>query len=386
MATDSMRRLGGIAMAVSALLLGGVSFVSAPEEPVAVVVQQLVFALVTMGVGLLLVLRRPGHRIGFVMLALGLSFSMMGMGQALTRVSHQVGDMSRAVIWAQFEGVGWVFFILTLFNLLPLWFPTGRTANVFGQWVLRVALAVAIVGVLGTVFAERTCVSWPAGGVGDDCLEFAASSWGFLEYSVGEVAGQAVLLLTGLISLLTLGYRFVRARGTERQQLKWFAFGFALFVVALGASLVLGTNMDLVIWTAIGVVPASIALAVLRYRLYEIDRIVSRTVSYALVAGLLGLLVAAVAAVAGSQFETPWVVAATTLAVAAMFNPLRRRVQGWVDRRFNRSRYDAQRVMDDFVGSLRDRVDADEVVEGWLGVVDSTMQPAAVGVWVKVPG
>ncbi len=370
-------------MTVVAFLLGGVSFVSAPDEPVAVVVQQLVFALVTMGVGLLLVLRRPRHKIGFVMLAIGLSFSMMGTGQALTSVSFRVGDMSRAVIWSQFEGIGWVFFILTLFNLLPLWFPTGRTANAFGQWVLRIALAVAMVGVLGTIFAERTCVSWPAGGVGDDCLELAASSWGFLEHWVGEVAGQAVLLFTGLISLLTLGHRFVRAAGAERQQLKWFAFGFALFVGALGASLVLGTNMDLVIWTAIGVVPASIALAVLRYRLYEIDKIISRTVSYALVVGLLGLGVAGVAAVAGSRFETPWLVAGSTLAVAALFNPLRRRIQDWVDRRFNRSRYDAQLVMDEFAGSLRDEVDADQVTEGWLNVVESTMQPVSAGIWVR---
>jgi hypothetical protein len=90
-----------------------------------------------------------------------------------------------------------------------------------------------------------------------------------------------------------------------------------------------------------------------------------------------------VAALAGSQFDEPWVVAATTLAVAALFNPLRKRIQGWVDRRFNRSRYDAEHVMDEFASSLRDRVDPEGVVDGWVGVVSETMQPSAQGLWVR---
>jgi hypothetical protein len=89
-------------------------------------------------------------------------------------------------------------------------------------------------------------------------------------------------------------------------------------------------------------------------------------------------------AVAGSEFETPWVVAATTLGAAALFNRVRRRMQGSVDRRFNRSRYDAQRVMDEFAGSLRDRVDGKAVVDDWIGVVDKTMQHRSIGVWLRV--
>jgi hypothetical protein len=382
--SSTTRRSIGVSMSVLALVMGALSFVAAPEEPAAVVVQQWVFVLVTVGVGLLLVLKRPAHRIGFVMLGVGFSFSMMGTGQAMTRVAFEAGSITVATIWAQFEGVGWVFFILTLFNLLPLWFPTGQTANRLGRWLIRIAGVVTVVAVLGTVLASQTCVSWPAGGFGDDCLQFASSSWGFLDYSIGEVAGQAVLLLTGLVSLISLGYRFVRATGTERHQLKWFALGFALFGVTLTVSLILETNMDLVIWTAVGVVPASIALAVLRYRLYDIDRIVSRTVSYALVVILIGGSFLALAALVGSRVsEKPLFVAAATLAAAAMFNPIRSRVQTLVDGRFNRSKYVAQRVMDEFAGSLRDRVDADQVVEGWLGVVEDTMQPSAVGVWMR---
>jgi uncharacterized membrane protein YbhN (UPF0104 family) len=134
------------------------------------------------------------------------------------------------------------------------------------------------------------------------------------------------------------------------------------------------------IWVAI---PVSIFLAITRYRLYDIDRLISRTITYALVVGVLITAVAGLATVVGTQFEEPWVVAATTLGVAAIFNPLRRRVQVWVDRRFNRSKYDAERVMDEFAGSLRDEVDGDEVVDGWVQAVTETMQPSAMGVWVR---
>jgi hypothetical protein len=382
--TDAARKGLGTVSAILALALGVVSFIAAPEEPVAVVVQQWVFAVVTIGVGLLLVLKRPSHRIGFVMLGIGLAFSMMGTGQTMTRLSHAEGLTTRAVAWAQFEGVGWVLFILTLFNLLPLWFPTGRTSSSVGRWLLRIAVTVAAVGAFGTLFAEQTCVSWPAGGVGDDCLAFAQSPWGFLDHTVGEVAGQAVLLLTGLLSLLTLVYRFVRAQGQERQQLKWFAIGFAMFGVTLATSLAFGLNMDLVVWTTIAVVPASIALAVLRYRLYEIDRIVSRTMTYAVLVFLLAGSFLAVAAFVGAGVaEDPLFVAAATLAAAGLFNPLRKRLQVLVDRRFNRSRFDVVRVMSDFSGSLRDRVDADQIVDGWCTVVTDTMQPSSVGVWIR---
>ncbi|MGH8949250.1 MAG: hypothetical protein ACRDXF_10375, partial [Acidimicrobiia bacterium] len=135
--------------------------------------------------------------------------------------------------------------------------------------------------------------------------------------------------------------------------------------------------------------PLSFGVAVLRYRLYEIDRIVSRTVSYALVVGLLAGMFLGVVALMSSllpEESSDLAVAGSTLVVAALFNPMRRRVQDWVDRRFNRQRYDAQRVMDGFAVSLRDRVDPEEVMNGWVGVVSSTMQPDAIGMWVRTEG
>jgi len=129
----------------------------------------------------------------------------------------------------------------------------------------------------------------------------------------------------------------------------------------------------------------AVAIGVLRYRLYEIDRIISRTVGYLLVVALLGAVFFGVVTTLSSVLptESQLAVAASTLAVAALFNPLRRRVQEWVDRRFNRSRYDAQRVMERFAGSLQGRLDHDGVVEGWVEVVAETMQPEAISVWVR---
>jgi hypothetical protein len=130
-------------------------------------------------------------------------------------------------------------------------------------------------------------------------------------------------------------------------------------------------------------IPVSVGVAVLRYRLYEIDRIISRTVSYAVVVGLLVVVVAGVSALAGAQFDEPLVVAATTLGVAALFNPLRNRTQRLVDRRFNRAKYDAEQIAERFASGLRNEVDSTQIVEGWTMVVATTLQPTTMGVWVR---
>jgi hypothetical protein len=154
---------------------------------------------------------------------------------------------------------------------------------------------------------------------------------------------------------------------------------------ALASSFTTGGLADLVFGLSLAGLPVAVAIAVLRYRLYEIDRIISRTVSYAVVVAFLALLFFGVVTALSSLLpaESDLAIAGSTLAVAALFNPVRRWVQVWVDRRFNRSRYDTQRVMDRFAGSLQDRVDSQEVVDGWVGVVSETMQPASVAVWVR---
>jgi hypothetical protein len=168
-----------------------------------------------------------------------------------------------------------------------------------------------------------------------------------------------------------------------------------LGLALIGLNVVIGTfGADDRVGTAIGTaasiimsvgIPVTIGIAITRYRLYEMDRLLSRTVTYAVVIVLLTAVYFGAIAVLTTVLpsDSPLAVAASTLAAAALFTPLRRRVQGWVDRRFNRSRYDTEKVMDRFTDGLRDEVDGDEMVRGWLSVVSQTMQPTFAGVWVR---
>ena len=187
--------------------------------------------------------------------------------------------------------------------------------------------------------------------------------------------------------------RFRRARGTERQQLRWLAWGDALAAVALVAaiaSLALDSEFDLLNVTlgiSAAVLPLATGAAILRYRLYDLDRLVSRTVAYGLLTVLLGLGYAVVVLGLGRLLPegSSLVVAAATLAAAAVFQPLRRRIQQAVDRRFNRRRHDAGRLIEAFGARLRDQVDLDALHNELLAVVDQTIQPTRASLWLRPP-
>ena len=196
--------------------------------------------------------------------------------------------------------------------------------------------------------------------------------------------------------MVSVVLRYRRSAGEERLQLKWFAYATAVslgLIFALLPVAPMGTAgqaiYDLAIVAGIGLaLPVAIGIAVLKYRLYAIDKIISRTVSYTLVTGLVvGVYLGCVALlthvlpVRGSVG-----IAVSVLAAAALFNPLRRRVQAAVDRRFDRSRYDAERVMGQFSVQLRDQVDIDVLGEGLLGVVNEVLAPAHLSLWLREPG
>ena len=191
-----------------------------------------------------------------------------------------------------------------------------------------------------------------------------------------------------LAALVSLAQRWRRARGNERKQLKWVAFAAGLALVA---------NIVLQIFQLPGLglvgvvlVPVGAAVAILRYRLYDIDRIISRTLGYGLLTALLGLVYVAGVFVFGRLLNpggkpSGLAVAASTLAVAALFQPARRRVQAAVDRRFNRARYDAARTVAAFSARLRDQIDLDTLSTELLAVVDQTMEPTQVSFWLRLP-
>src|SRR6266487_1210457 len=190
-------------------------------------------------------------------------------------------------------------------------------------------------------------------------------------------------------------YHFRRARGDERQQLKWFTFAAALLVALIPT---LGPVVERVRSPLVGpaffalsvsMIPTAIGVAVLKYRLYDIDQLINRTLVYGLLTALLGAIYGGVALLLGQLFggigaQPPsWAVAATTLAVAALFQPARRRIQQAVDRRFNRRRYNAARTIDAFRARLREQIDLDTLSAELLGVVDQTMQPTRVSLWLR---
>jgi peptidoglycan/LPS O-acetylase OafA/YrhL len=188
----------------------------------------------------------------------------------------------------------------------------------------------------------------------------------------------------------SLVLRFRRARREERQQLKWAAYAAALMVIT---TVVVGVTVpggnDLPIALTMALLPIGAGIAILRYRLYDIDRLINRTLVYGLLTALLAGVYAAVVLVLGQLFgglgaEPPsWAVAGATLAVAALFQPARRRIQQTVDRRFNRRKYDAAKTVEAFSARLRDEVDLDSLSTELLAVVDQTIQPTSASLWLR---
>lgn len=314
-----------------------------------------------------LVLRVPENRVSWLLLWSGLGF---GLG------AFQFVDSDLAVALG-FAG-NFVVLLPAIGVLLPVWFPTGRPPTPAWSWVAWAGLASA------GLFAFSIALGFFLGVFNDDidgCYDASACL---------ELVSLVTMLVASLAAVISLVVRWARSSGVERQQLKLMAAVFVLFATATAFEFGGGQGLPLVeagFTIAILLIPAAIAVTISAYRLYDIDRIISRTVAYAIVVAFLGAIFAGVVVWVPNLLpgfgDSPLLVAVGTLAVAALFNPLRGRIKRWVDRRFNRSRYDAGRVMDEFVGSLRDQVESDEVIEGWMGVVEQTMRPSSVGVWVR---
>jgi len=206
-------------------------------------------------------------------------------------------------------------------------------------------------------------------------------------FTIMAHGGIVLMAATGLAAIVSLVFRYRRAGTTERAQLKWLVWAATVIAVAALASIpIASSNLQNAISSgAVALVAVAIGIAVLRYRLYDIDRVISRTVAYAIITGLLAGIYAGLVLLATQVFRvhTPVAVAAATLAAAALFNPVRRRVQKAVDRRFNRARYDADKTVAAFAAHLKDAVDLDAVQANLAGVVHQALEPAHVSVWIS---
>jgi hypothetical protein len=337
-------------------------------------------------VGVVLASRRPHHPVGWLLLALGLCLATSGAAAGYVPyglvlrpgalpAAHLVARLYPTVINAALAALG---FILLLT-------PTGSPPSPRWRWwawgsaAAAAALLVAATVAPGSLDPDALVAGGPQ--------EFRSFGGALL---LANQAALAVAILTILAGTVSLVVRFRHARGVERQQLRWVALAAALTGVAMAAVAVLvaAGAVDLAGWVAVlGVVvlPLATGAAILRYRLYDLDRIISRTVAYGLLTVLLGGGYAVVVLGLGQLLgrRSSLVVAGATLAVAALFQPARRRVQAVVDRRFNRRRYDAARTIEAFSARLRQQVDLDALTGELLAVVEETMQPTRVALWLR---
>jgi hypothetical protein len=341
-------------------------------------------------VGALIAARRPGHRIGWLLLVGSLAISTAQL--TWSYVAYGLDADSRLPGAAVIGWVGnWIPWpALAAFALLLLWFPNGQPPSprwrpVAWAMVGWCAVIMVFLAVYPGLIAAPELAN-PFGLSGE-----AGAAMRHLQ------ASPAIPLITIPLFLASAAaplVRFRRAQGEQRQQLKWFASSVGLLVVLVAfpswrlsgwAKEVTGILPVVAVWG----IAAAIGIAILRYRLYAIDRIINRTLVYGLLTAVLAGVYAALVLVLGQLFggiggQPPtWVIAGATLAVAALFQPARRRIQQAVDRRFNRRRYDAARTVDAFAVRLRDQVDLDALGAELLAVVDQTVAPTTASLWLR---
>ena len=353
-------------------------------------------ALVLGGVGFVVARHQPHNPMGWLLLGSGLGFAL-GMDASLyAALAYRLHPGRLPLGWlAVVLQAGWGLAFVFLGTAVVL-FPDGRLPSRHWRWPLRVYLAVSAVWVGGAVIVAVTAIGGhhvqidPSGDLAlIDHPTGAAALWGAITQA------WFVVLIACLVAAVVhqaAGYR--RASGVRRQQLKWVASGAAVSVICGVAGAVLNNApgawqiVSDVLVAGTAALPASMGVAILRYRLYDIDRIISRTLAYAIVTGLLIGLYAGLVLLATHvlSFRTPVAVAASTLAAAALFNPLRRRVQHLVDRRFNRARYDADVTIAEFAARLQDTMNLDSVRNDLTAVVDQALEPTHISVWIGQQG
>jgi hypothetical protein len=334
-------------------------------------------AVSTATVGAVLASRRSRHPVGWLLLALGLWFVYGYASWVLLAWRGAPSAVGSAVLDAN------VVVIPALIGFVLLLTPTGSLPSPRWRWWARVAAAAPVVGLVSLALGP---FREPDQAV-DNPLAVSALAGPLLVVRGVAFAVAGLAIPVGAWSLVV---RFRRARGVERQQLRWLvvaAAPVAVAVAALATQALTGSEVDLG-WLAgvcLAVLPLAIGAAILRYRLYDLDRIISRALAYGLLTVLLGGGYAGVVLGLGQLLGrgSSLVVAGATLAVAALFQPARRRVQQAVDQRFNRRRYDAAQTIAAFSARLRQQVDLDTLTGELLAVVEQTMQPTQVSLWLR---
>jgi hypothetical protein len=344
-------------------------------------------------VGALITSRHPRNLIGLVMMLPGLSLAFFidilapsTNGQFPPPATPSI--LYLILLW--FSNWNWLLLVLPIMFIMLL-FPTGRTLSPRWNWVVYLGLGIVAVLVFMITFAQELApntepIPWSV----PNPIGFLKTEW------IDAITGSFLILFPVWILLcaISLFVRFRRVRAVEREQIKWLFYAGAIFVLFYMPSFIGNTYSqaenfwNLLLPIGMSTFPIAIAIAILRYRLYDIDLIIRKTLQYALLTGLQALvyfgsvilLQSLVENLTGEQ--SPLVIVLSTLAIAALFNPLRIRIQDFIDRRFYRKKYDAEQALTQFATTARDEVDMDQLNAALLQVVDETMQPESVSLWL----
>ena len=345
-------------------------------------------------VGAIVASRRPENPVGWLL-------CLWALGESIFHFSAQYAIyalLARPASLPAGEAMAWVsswlqFIVIGLSVLSILLFPTGRPPSRRWRWVTWLTVAFVLVGAISGAFS-----SGPVDGLGP--IRNPLGIEGFSDVSDSIVFNMVALVLV-VAAASSVFVRLRRATGVERQQIKWFAYAAAAAVMGLVLAHIIPDVIDVPPWferighaiflLLIPAIPISIGIAILRYRLYDIDLIINRTLVYgsltAILAGVYFGIVTATQALFGiltDQQELPQLVVVTsTLLIAALFNPLRRRIQSFIDRRFYRAKYDAIKTLEAFSVKLRDVTELNALSDDLVGVVSETMQPAHVSLWLR---
>jgi len=337
--------------------------------------------------------RRPSNPIGWIWLGLGLGFSLSSFAGSYAAYALGPGSLpAHRVVGTLVAGVGWVAgFVLVALALLL--FPDGRLPSQRWRFVAWVSVSVGVLALLLGPFVPGRSGFAPVTN----------------PFGVGGIAGQVifvlvnsaiiVLLIAIVPSALSLVFRYRRSSGIERQQIKWFAYAAVIFGSLIPLDLIgLDTLLGDVLWSLLNPVAslglyAAVGVAILKYRLYDIDVLINRTLVYGSLTALLALVyfggVATTQAIfrvlTGQEQQPQLAIVVSTLVIAALFNPLRRRIQSFIDRSFFRRKYDAAKTLEAFSATLRDETNLEQLTDELLAVLQDTIQPTHASVWLRSP-
>jgi hypothetical protein len=379
--------LGCLALAVVVATFPLASMAGQLSPQVVTSVLTLVFAVV----GLLVALRQPRNSMGWLLLAAGVLIQLNFAASYYAELDYRLGHHLPLGAVALVLQPSWAPGIVS-FGLAVLLFPDGHLPSPRLRWVLRVYLAIgavwaggAVAITIGAIAAGQVRVDSSGNLVSIDSWHGDTEWWGIV-----QIVFFALLIAVTVASLVGQVVRFRRSTGERRQQLKWLLSGTAVAMPGLALSIAFGSATGFLAvvgsigFAMVAALPISIGVAVLRYRLYDIDRLISRTLAYGAVTALLAAAYAGLVLLATRElrFSSEVAVAVSTLAAAAAFNPVRRWVQRAVDRRFNRARYDADRIVAAFAARLQDTADPDATTLDLEETVQQALEPEHLSLWI----